>query len=59
MTEQQKYLDALRKAEDFKRAFVELSPARREQLAKTVLHVSSLQEALAILRNMLFPNGRM
>lgn len=59
MTEQQKYLDTLKKAEDFIKAFGELSPASKEHLVKTVLHVSSIQEAFVILQNKFFPNGRL
>lgn len=59
MTEQQQYIDALKKAWDFIKAYGELSPARKEQLVKTVLQVSSIEEAFMILQNKFFPNGRM
>lgn len=57
MTEQQKYLDALRKAEDLKKAFEELSPASKVQLAKDVLQVTSFQEAIKKIKMIFQYNG--
>lgn len=45
-TEQEKYLDVLRKMEDCLKAFRELSPESKEQLMKNMLQVSSFQEAI-------------
>lgn len=53
LTEQQKLVDALRKAEEFKKAFIELTPENRKELVKAVLQVTSLQEAFMKLKMML------
>ena len=54
-TEQEKYLDALHKAYEFKNALDDLKPETQERLFKDLLQVSTLQELnariCAILRN--------
>jgi len=43
-TEQEKYLDALHKAIDFKKALDELQPENQKKLFQDLLGVASIQE---------------
>ena len=58
-TEQEKYLDALHKAHEFKKALDDLKPETRERLFRALLGVSTMQEVVTKLCEMFTNHGKL
>ena len=56
-SEQEKHLEALNKAREFKNAFDDLTPESKNRLMQDLLGVATLQEAICIMQRMMQANG--
>lgn len=56
-SEQEKYLEALNKAREFKNAFDDLTPESKNRLMQNLLGVATVQEAMCILQQIMQNNG--